>query len=379
MKINFTMTEVERTGGVRVLFEIANRLSERGHDVTIVTLGKSGSHSWFPLKSKIIFAENERSLVKGKSNSSLLKNVLSVMPNNIASKLKSGAPYNTLRAHAIKVLTEHIPQDIDINIATFCFSAFSVNDSGAGIPFYYMQHYEPIFFDDNYTKKLIDKTYLLPLNRIANSTWLRVLLRERLCVDSYGPVIPGVEHEVFYPRAVRKNGSEKLILALGKSQQWKGLWDLFEALKVSKKDIPNIKLILYGSEPNMKELSPVPCDYLTRINDTRLAELYSMADVVVTPSWYESSPLPPLEAMACGAPVVTTRYGTEDYCFNDINCLVVPPKNPKMLSDAILRLLRDSALSEQFRKEGQRTAKQFTWENATNKVEQLFAEILSKS
>ena len=95
---------------------------------------------------------------------------------------------------------------------------------------------------------------------------------------------------------------------------------------------------------------------------------------MLCPSLYESFPLPPLEAMACGTPVVTTRIGTEDYAFNEKNCLVVPPRQPKAIAEAILRLLKDDSMQERFRKEGLKTAKQFTYDNTVDKLEKIFKE-----
>lgn len=371
MNINFTMWDVNRTGGVRVLFELANRLNERGHYVTITTLGKPGLHNWFPLKiSEVIYAEQKLYRTNGKSASSIVKNIFDKMPEKFLQPF--GVIRDGLRSQAVQLLAGSIPKNTDINIATLCFSAFSVNKSKIGIPFYYLQHYEPILFDNSYTKHWIDKTYSLPLNKIANSSWLKTLIRKKFDLDSYGPVIPGIDHQVFHQRDVAKRDSEIRIVALGKSLKWKGLSDLFEALKTVRKEIPSVKLILYGSEPYLKDYAPIPCEYRANISDAELADLYSVADAVVTPSWYESSPLPPLEAMACGTPVITTKYGTEDYCFNEKNCLVVMPRDPPTLAQAIIGLLRNERIREQFRKEGPVTAKQFTWEKATDAVEKLF-------
>jgi glycosyltransferase involved in cell wall biosynthesis len=98
--------------------------------------------------------------------------------------------------------------------------------------------------------------------------------------------------------------------------------------------------------------------------------------VLVSASWYESFPLPPLEAMACGLPVITTPYGTEDYAFDGVNAIVVPPQDPKVLAEAIIRLLDDKDLREKLSKEGLNTAKKFTWDKTTDKVEELFKNAL---
>ena len=367
------MWDVNRTGGVRVLFELANRLNKRGHNVTITTLGTPGLHNWFPLEiSEVIYAEQKIYRTNGKSASSIIKNAFEIVPDKFLQPF--GVIRDGLRSQAVQLLADSIPKNADINVATLCFSAFSVNKSKVGIPFYYLQHYEPILFDDSYTKHWIDKTYSLPLKKIANSSWLKTLIKERFGLNCYGPIIPGIDHQIFHRQDVAKCDSEIRIVALGKSLKWKGLADLFEALIIARNEIPNIKLILYGSEPYLKNNSPVPCEYRANISDVELADLYSTADVVVTPSWYESSPLPPLEAMACGAPVITTKYGTEDYCFNEKNCLVVSPRNPQALGQAIVALLKNEKIRENFRREGPATAKKFTWEKATDDVEKLFQE-----
>jgi len=82
--------------------------------------------------------------------------------------------------------------------------------------------------------------------------------------------------------------------------------------------------------------------------------------------------------MACGTPIVTTPYGTEDYAFHEQNCLIVPPKDPKSLADATLRLLNNEPLREKFRQEGPRTAKRFTWEKTTDEIEKLFNKSILK-
>lgn len=93
--------------------------------------------------------------------------------------------------------------------------------------------------------------------------------------------------------------------------------------------------------------------------------------VVACPSWYESFPLPPLEGMACGAPVITTNIGTEDYAFNGENALVVPPRDPKKMAEAILELLKNEDLRERLRKAGPKKAKEFTWDRTTDTIDSI--------
>jgi len=356
MKINYTMFGTGSTGGVRVLFEIANGLIDRGHEVTITGLGNEKDHQWFPLKARVNYVR------------------ILFIKKAMRYGVRKALNFKIVPYEEIELLSEAIPSNCDINVATFCFTAFSVFASDKGIPFYHMQHYEPLFFDDPYLKKMAEETYYLPLKKIANSTWLKNLMKEKYGYDL--PVVnPGIDLNVFYPREVERETNKMRVMCFGKQAIWKGFPEALKAMELVMKKRNDIEFVVYGAkQPSYK--SYVQYTFIRSPSDDELAKLYSSADIVICPSWYESFPLYPQEAMACGAPVVTTRYGTEDYAFHEKNCLVVPPKDPKALADTILRLLDDENLREKFRKEGPKTMKQFTWDKTVNKIEKLFEKAL---
>ena len=111
--------------------------------------------------------------------------------------------------------------------------------------------------------------------------------------------------------------------------------------------------------------------------DQELAEIYSQCDVYVSPSWYEGFALTPLEAMACGVPVVSTRLGVEDYASHEHNALITSPREPNQLANEIIRLLRDRDLREKLIENGLKTADALTWDKTTDRVEAAFKESLS--
>jgi len=362
MKINYTMYESKLTGGTRVIFEIANKLVERGHKVTITTLGSPLDIQWFNPKFKIIYV----------SCGSFLEKIL----RNLSRRVSKADFYPAI---FIERLAKIIP-DCDINVATFCFTAFSVFRSDKGIPFYHMQHYEPLFFDNPYFCKLAKESYYLPLNKIANSIWLKNTLEEKGIEDVIDIVNPAIDHNIFYSHLEKLHNTKKKVVALGKIIKWKGLLNLFKAMKIVIKQRKDVELVLFGCKslpPEYKKYQ-VPYKCVGTLVDKELAKLYSEADVVICSSWYESFPLPPLEAMACGAPVITTRDGTEDYALNEENALVVSPRNSQALAEAILRVLENEKLVSTLRENGFKTAKQFTWDKTTDKVEKLFLERLNK-
>lgn len=366
LKINYALFSTKRTGGHRVILEIANHLVQRGHHVTITSLGNENDHTWFPLRAKTNYVENQR---VQKTINYMMRRLVKVIPNNIINSTQG-----VLLPDQVRKLANGIP-NCDVNVATYCFSAFSVFESNKGVPFYHMQHYEPLFFDDQRLRKIAEETYYLPLNRLANSVWLKNQMKKRFGYDL--PIVnPAIDHNVFYPREVEKSSNEFRIMCFAKQARWKGFPEALEAMKLIMKNKANVKFVAFGLEqPSYK--SDVPYEFVKSPSDDQLARLYSSADIIICPSWYESFPLYPLEVMACGTPIVTTPYGTEDYAFHEKNCLVVPPKDPRSLAEATLKLLGDERLREGFRREGPRTAKQFTWEKTTDAVESLFKETLS--
>jgi glycosyltransferase involved in cell wall biosynthesis len=113
-------------------------------------------------------------------------------------------------------------------------------------------------------------------------------------------------------------------------------------------------------------------------DDEKLADLYSSCDVFLFSSWFEGFGIPPLEAMACGLPVVTTACGgVNDFAKDGVNALIVPPRNPKVAAEAVLRLLSNNTLAEHIKKEGLKTVNHFTWSKAIDKMEKIFIDSLA--
>jgi len=103
------------------------------------------------------------------------------------------------------------------------------------------------------------------------------------------------------------------------------------------------------------------------VPDTELPALYSAAELLATPSFYEGFGLPPLEAMACGTPVVVADVSSLPEVVGDAG-LRIDPHDPDALADAILRLVEDSALRESLRKAGFAQARKFTWDRAAREL-----------
>jgi len=117
---------------------------------------------------------------------------------------------------------------------------------------------------------------------------------------------------------------------------------------------------------------------------SELAARYQDADVLVFPSeWDEPFGLAPLEAMACGVPVVATGTGgSGEYLRDGENCLLFPPRDSDRLAAAVQRLAGEPDLRKTIVLEGSRTAERYSLDGVAKELEDLHlaaAGLTSKS
>jgi glycosyltransferase involved in cell wall biosynthesis len=115
-----------------------------------------------------------------------------------------------------------------------------------------------------------------------------------------------------------------------------------------------------------------------RLPIEELRRFYSYAEVFVFPSVYEGFGMPVLEAMACGAPVVTANGSSLPEVAGDA-AVLVDPRDADALAQAIVRLIDNPAARNELREKGFRRAKQFTWDQAAQKTLALYRELCGSS
>jgi glycosyltransferase involved in cell wall biosynthesis len=123
-----------------------------------------------------------------------------------------------------------------------------------------------------------------------------------------------------------------------------------------------------GLESDVIFTGPMPHD--------ELPALFSGAELFVYPSLYEGFGLPPLEAMACGTPVITSNVSSLPEVVGDA-ALLVDPLDVGELAKAMRRVLSDGELHEQMRMKGLKRAKQFTWEETARRTLQVYEDAYS--
>lgn len=161
----------------------------------------------------------------------------------------------------------------------------------------------------------------------------------------------GVNTNFFTPS---KNSCEKSnILYTGRLVYGKGLIDLVKSAEYVCKEYPDALFILAGAGTLRSALEKMVRDlrlehnfsFIGFIGQEEILKQYQSSTIYMLPSYSEGLPTSVLEAMSCGIPVVATDIpGTSEVMVNGETGLLVPPKEPKKLADAILVLLGDEKL-----------------------------------
>jgi len=123
---------------------------------------------------------------------------------------------------------------------------------------------------------------------------------------------------------------------------------------------------------------PQPARYIGRVSDTQLKALYQGASCFIFPSRYEGFGLPPLEAMACGCPVIAANIpalregcgGAAQFC---------DPGSPEDIAAQVLGVLDSSALRQELREAGKARAAAQTWARAAAVLDDTAKELLERA
>jgi glycosyltransferase involved in cell wall biosynthesis len=117
--------------------------------------------------------------------------------------------------------------------------------------------------------------------------------------------------------------------------------------------------------------------FLGFLPDETLSAVYRLASVFVFPSLYEGFGLPPLEAMACGTPVITSNVSSLPEVTGDA-ALLVDPTDASAIAAAITRVLSEPGLREDLRARGLARARQFSWERSVKEIRDIYQQVAAE-
>ena len=208
-------------------------------------------------------------------------------------------------------------------------------------------------------------------------------------------VVPsGVDTDRFSPLGPAvPRGARPRLLSVGRLVARKGVDTIIEALG----EIPDAELVVAGGpEPEYLHLATEVrrlqtlaervgvadrVSFLGRVTRPDLPALFRSADVAVCVPWYEPFGIVPLEAMACGVPVVASSVGgLVDTVVDGTTGLHVPPRRPDLLAAAVRDLLDDDARRESYGSNGAyRAAARYTWERIAADTEAVYLRLTARA
>jgi glycosyltransferase involved in cell wall biosynthesis len=321
---------------VRAILTYADRLAAGGHEITLVVPAGGRAAAWW---------------------------------RNARGRAPEWVPGLRARIRWVARWSAPALPEGDAIVATAWQSAPLVAAAPArcGARFYLVQHYESLYHGD---PAAVDATYRLPLTKIVISTWLRDVMRERFDSDAEVLVTP-VDPALFHRVAIEPPSSRPRVLMLHHEYAWKGVADGMAAVMRVKPAVPGLRLVAFGVKRPRQSL---PYDEFHANPPQRaLAALYSGCDIYLCPSWDEGLGMPSMEAMACGAALVTyDNGGCRDYALDGDTALVVPRRDVEALAAGLARLVTDPVLRARLAAAGAahvRTA--FDWPRAVARLEAL--------
>ncbi len=198
-------------------------------------------------------------------------------------------------------------------------------------------------------------------------------------------VYNGVDHSIFKPYSV-KLLDEPYILYVGSERPRKSLGRLLDAFAKLKGEFPELKLVKVGAfgrskeyrRDIMKKLASLGITedviFIDRVSELELAYYYSSAQLLAYPSLYEGFGLPPLEAMACGCPVVTSNTSSLPEVVGEAG-IMVDPHDTDSLAQAMRQVLTNSKLRDDMVRKGLEQSKRFSWEKAAEQTLEVYKKV----
>ena len=351
MKINFLLPSPPwiPVGGYRVVYEYANRLAEKNHEISVI----HASH----LKIKDLPIKRR---IKEFVGHCFFKSVRpSINWQSINPKVKI--------LYVWQPILKNI-SDADAIFATSWQTAEYVNDYGPekGKKYYLVMDFDPWL--GSYEELL--RTWKMPFRKITISAWLTGKVVSGGVTDVY--MVPiGIDFSRFKLINPIENRSGMISIMFHRAL-YKDIKTGIKALEICKNNFPDIKVFAFGPDKSKPDLLQEWIIYYGRLSDEKLVRLYNETSIFVSSSIAEGFSLPPAEAMACGCAVVATDCGgIRDYAKHGVNCLLSQPQDEHALAENIIKLLKDDTLRKNIAIKGSEDIKNFNWEKSTTLLENL--------
>lgn len=345
MKICFVLPGVARqpVGGYKMAYEYANRLVKENHDVIILYLNQDFLKNYrIPFGIKKIAAKFITQYEPKWFD--LDKRIIKI--SNLDSNYKEEIGKLDV---CIATSAEKTVEEVNRNLT-------------ARNKFYLIQDYENWNISDS---ELID-TYKLGFKNIVVAKWLKKI------VDLYSQnesiLIPNaIDTTVYKETTPIQNRTNHTIALLYHESPHKGLKNAFKVLDRLKQKYPDLKVIMFGKFP--KPELPNWITYYKGASQKKTVEIYNSVKVFLCSTIEEGFGLTGIEAMACGACLVSTDYrGVREYAINNYNSLLSPVGDIDAQVKNVIHIFEDEKLQQKISSNGMQHVKKFKWSEAMKKL-----------
>ena len=354
MIITFPATAATRpNGGAKALYEFANATRRRGHSVQVVHIGwpepirslrdlpwvsfEDGIEHIFPSAHPVPDAETlpPRDRVRLDTDGYRLSHLADFLPNS-----------DFMAAFDDQLPLSH------------------------GLPFIFVQGYRV------FVPAVEDAVFKAPCPKVCVSRWLVDVGKEKGVRDEELVYIPnGLEHEKYRLVLPVEDRPALLSFAYRRNPVTRpddGLAVLAEV----KRRLPEVEVTVFSPIPPSHEMAPWMTVLTNPPQEFIVNEIYNRSRVFLCASRYEGFGFPCIEAMACGAALVTTANGASaDYAIDGETALVCEPGDVTAMADGVERLLRDDELRIRLARRGMDYVREhFDWDTSAMKLEAFLAE-----
>ena len=333
LNITYVMTWTGVCGGSKIILEHANRLTKRGHNITLIS--HDNKPTWFNLDERVKFIQ---------------------------------VPWKD-------VLCESIPKTSDVIVATYWREIYECVEQKIAPVIYFEQGDFHLFDLEKVEKRVynyINKS-LHTINYIYTvSSFAKQKLKEVYDVDS--KVIPNaVDDKVFFYKPHKENVVPNITIIGSEEAEFKKIQNIIDAIKLIKQKGYNVKLNwITPTKPKKNiDLDPIINPKQMVIGDT-----LRKTDIYICASMYESFCLPVLEAMTCGAAIITTNNGGNmDFVKPNKNALIIEKDNISDIVTKVEKILNSKELKDFLVKNGVEESVQYSWNTTIDKIEEYYQEI----
>ncbi|MDE3178648.1 MAG: glycosyltransferase family 4 protein [Acidobacteriota bacterium] len=343
------------SGGFRIVYEYANRLTTRGHEVTVV----------HPRWLRKCYFEH-RTLRGWAGTFRRFGRELFWTPSIDWQHVDE-------RVQLLFVPSSdprYIP-DGEVLFATAWHTVHSVLECSPskGRKFYLIQGYETFLGP----KELVDATWRAPLHKVVIAKWL-LEVGKVLGAQDMAHISNAIDHERF--RLIRPiAGRPRQVSMMFSTTPLKGSADGIEAVRIARNRFPDLRVVFFGTSQRPAWI-PEWVDYHRNpAQDFLVSEIYNRSSIFLSPSWTEGFGLTPAEAAACGCAIVTTDSGgVRDFISHGVTGLLSPARDPRSLAENLCNLLEDETSRVRLAEAGNVFIRQFTWERNTTLLENVISQ-----